>query len=60
MSKTTILRHLTSADMDVTCKAANETYYVPSDDTTAQQFPKCECMFLSYGVTDYVLYMHVS
>ena len=46
--------------MDVTCKAANETYYVPSDDTTAQQFPTCECMFLSYGVANYVIYMHVS
>ena len=63
--KATLLRFLISAEIDgqpidVTCKAANGTYYVPSDDQTATDFPNCECMFLSYGVTNYVIYMHVS
>ena len=58
--KAALLRFLISAGIDVTCKAANGTYYVPSDDQTATEFPNCECMFLSYGVTNYVIYMHVS
>ena len=33
---------------------------MPSDVQTAEDFPNCECMFLSYGIANYVIYMHVS
>ena len=42
----------------MTCKADNGNY-VPTDDATAQAYPDCDCMFLSYGVASYVIYMHV-
>lgn len=42
----------------MTCKADNGNY-VPTDDAIAQAYPDCDCMFLSYGVASYVIYMHV-
>ena len=44
--------------MDYSCKVDpnNETNYVPADPN----YPNCECMFQSYGVSSYVIYMHVS